>query len=1679
MFSVDHGHLTLKDMVIRGGFTANTTDENDKIGDVERSGGGVFAVNSTVSVTRCEFNDNYAQHLGGGIFVNASTLHVFDSIFRFCKAGYVATIVEPDVPGAGGGINADLSEVLIDSCLFEGGYAQNKGAGISHGNGNMSVLRSVFYNNTAGGNNIDSEEPTGEGADLAFTACDRSFNSLRACDVNDTVFVNSRVAKKGGAVAISNGEELSSEVEFNRCTVDNSSTGGLAMMDDPQGEGGAFVVGDGVTLLLSNCTLKNNYCGKKGGALVLSNGEAEFPGAHVIMQNSYFQNNTAGDDNGGVVNVGEFCTLSIEGDGNVFERNSCGQDGGVLATTTDTVVTIEGGTFEDNECGENGGVIWSKGKINIGGGSFVENESRENGGVLHASENSVFTVTGGTFEDNRSGDGAVAEVGENASLHVEGGTFSGNFAEEAGGVFNVLDGGVIEITGGTFRNNTADYGGFLYAKGGSKASCKEVSILNNTAVEGGAIYVLDDTTLDWACDIGNNSAIAGPAIYARDGSTVKLTGISLYDNTAARGSMVFVVRSVLETSQVKFINFSASVELSAVQVDQSSSFTGDHTSFIGFEGEAVIFSEGDLYLDDCDFSHSNSSVLVYSEPGSIAVIRNANLGDQIYLALAEASSNAGELPSAMSLTNANVKCGDPLDGRAGGGESMTSGATYSLCSPDTECRDGDLGVYCQCYYTEQSNREERCVSGDAAALNLTAGRDQEGETFYPDLLERSLSLSYKSAVISSVTSVSSRSGSSSSSDKIGNGEGGVVWQVNAAGKEPTANSSQHGRGELNWVIFPSTGLLFPGDSITITVVTRADTYFDGIEKVNFEVTGIDADFKHETSSVSRETTTGETGNVASFTVVFYHCDVGMFWDRADSSPTSSGEYDGTCQLCSGDGDSESEGLNCSMPGATLERLPIKRGYWRAATNLTHSRACFNAAACGGGTLVTEPNDYCAEGYEGVVCSVCSSGYGRGAANQCHVCSESFKGGVFFMLSLAMLAALVVAALLAVYLVGGRRAVSSTVANTKQSVIQLQRRSADLLSRSERSGGVSDFSGSAAGPSGSSGSKLNRLRRIGGKPTVRGDGGSIGQEPPGHGCTGGAWERSGASNVDDSQPVFSRAYGGPSPPPKDGEFADVTNVGFPPIYEKFLSIVGVFSLDLGWVLSATCVAAGVGFYAKLLIVTIGPFTLLSLLAVTFHIGSRPVRPRVETLDDLSNGVNHGGTLGSRTSAVVDDGPSAPTNNSDVPDTQSGAVTAEGRGSCEGRDHLWELFARHTTMTLIILYLIYSQVSTVVFQTFGCDDYYEIHEQRLRADGRIDCETATHARRTWSTPASWSASVNPFGIPAAFLFMLLKQRSAINPPIDKSLEKEKGKQYVVQKQINQRANDESVAPTSFLWGAYYPSCYYFEVFECIRRLLLTGLLVFVSNSSEQVAYGCIFAFISLVLFEIQMPHIDALEIQLYRTGCLVIFFTNFLALIIQSDLADETSTGSAVYSVLLILVHVFFVLSICWNSWATMKATFSRRHVQGVVLGVDLVDEEDADKILGPEKAKDDEKEGGNKTVDETKGDDEEQLPAWQDKPAVPEFHFDSRSSGSVTRSGIDNPDEKSGASTDPVPDADAGGSGSVTGSCILPTRLKVDVSGGGGGGGGGVASICDRPRSEQRKDMDFDNGETTCCHRYQK
>ncbi|CAN0550888.1 unnamed protein product, partial [Laminaria digitata] len=62
---------------------------------------------------------------------------------------------------------------------------------------------------------------------------------------------------------------------------------------------------------------------------------------------------------------------------------------------------------------------------------------------------------------------------------------------------------------------------------------------------------------------------------------------------------------------------------------------------------------------------------------------------------------------------------------------------------------------------------------------------------------------------------------------------------------------------------------------------------------------------------------------------------------------------------------------------------------------------------------------------------------------------------------------------------------------------------------------------------------------------------------------------------------------------------------------------------------------------------------------------------------------------------------------------------------------------------------------------------------------------------------------------------------------------------------------------------PDLYYYEVVECGRRMLLTGVLIFISpQSPTQTAMACIFAFGSLLGFELMRPHLDPADAWLYR-------------------------------------------------------------------------------------------------------------------------------------------------------------------------------------------------------------------------
>lgn len=66
-------------------------------------------------------------------------------------------------------------------------------------------------------------------------------------------------------------------------------------------------------------------------------------------------------------------------------------------------------------------------------------------------------------------------------------------------------------------------------------------------------------------------------------------------------------------------------------------------------------------------------------------------------------------------------------------------------------------------------------------------------------------------------------------------------------------------------------------------------------------------------------------------------------------------------------------------------------------------------------------------------------------------------------------------------------------------------------------------------------------------------------------------------------------------------------------------------------------------------------------------------------------------------------------------------------------------------------------------------------------------------------------------------------------------------------------------------------------------------------------------------------------MFSQGCLVIFFTNFLALMVKAEVAESDSNGSTLYAVALVIVNVLLFLSVFWNIWASTEAMFSDTQV----------------------------------------------------------------------------------------------------------------------------------------------------------
>ncbi|CAN0415640.1 unnamed protein product [Ectocarpus sp. 12 AP-2014] len=326
-----------------------------------------------------------------------------------------------------------------------------------------------------------------------------------------------------------------------------------------------------------------------------------------------------------------------------------------------------------------------------------------------------------------------------------------------------------------------------------------------------------------------------------------------------------------------------------------------------------------------------------------------------------------------------------------------------------------------------------------------------------------------------------------------------------------------------------------------------------------------------------------------------------------------------------------------------------------------------------------------------------------------------------------------------------------------------------------------------------------------------------------------------------------------------EFASVASVTYPNVYDRFLTITQLFTFDLGWLFSTGC-HFNTTFYHRLVVVTTIPLVLTGILRATYSMACRR---------------HYGDKNG--TSAVL---------------------------------------RRHTSVFLVLAFLLYSTISSAIFQTFACDELDDGREY-LRADHRLNCDTSTHL--AFMVYAGLMIGVYPVGIPLVFAIVLWRKRSRLT--------------------VADRDDDVTIEPMKELWQPYRKDVYFYEIIECLRRVTLSGVVVFIfPNSTAQIVVTFLIALFFYVVSEALHPYDQWQERWVYRIGHLLTLLGVYLALLPRIDTEDEQRSNEVLLGWALVITNIVLIVGVivqsainlpCYTGMSAKTEPSRRRPSLGVV------------------------------------------------------------------------------------------------------------------------------------------------------
>ena len=292
-----------------------------------------------------------------------------------------------------------------------------------------------------------------------------------------------------------------------------------------------FYVTDGGLLTINRLTVIDAQA-NFGGAIVLDDWTA------LQIKSSVFAGNRAGGGDlsyGGAIYSRENATLVITR--SRFIDNAA-LDGGAIYTDGDS--TITGSSFRGNSASggdySTGGALVNRGSLTMFDSVFEDNTAASYAGAL--SNFGRLSIIDGKFSGNSAGGGG-ALVNSDGDVDILDSEFIDNAAtlSVAGAISN--NGGTIDIWNSTIRGNATPVTGGGLMVGYGRATLNGVTLDNNSAAEGGGIFVYGDERNKAELHLRNSSisnSSGGDCVV--DGILAEYVDNTLEDDGCIRRSLV-------------------------------------------------------------------------------------------------------------------------------------------------------------------------------------------------------------------------------------------------------------------------------------------------------------------------------------------------------------------------------------------------------------------------------------------------------------------------------------------------------------------------------------------------------------------------------------------------------------------------------------------------------------------------------------------------------------------------------------------------------------------------------------------------------------------------------------------------------------------------------------------------------------------------------------------------------------------------------------------------------------------------------------------------------------------------------------------------------------------------------------------------------------------------------------